>query len=103
MQNPNFASEVHDEDLIEDQQDFEMDQQQFEDDSIQGFFGHKNSVYCLDVAGDLAISGDGDDRAYMWSLSDGETLWSLPEGMCSDSIVASKFSHDGKHLSWHFR
>ena len=94
MQNQDFAEE-HDEDLLEDQ-DFEMDQQPFEDDSIQGFFGHKNSVYCLDVAGDLAISGDGDDRAFLWSISDGETLWALPEGICSDSIVAAKFSHDAK-------
>eukprot|EP00753_Platysulcus_tardus_P020517 PLAT817.1.p1 GENE.PLAT817.1~~PLAT817.1.p1 ORF type:complete len:492 (-),score=174.15 PLAT817.1:59-1315(-) len=65
------------------------------DDSLRSFELHGEPVYALDVyeSRGLALSGGGDDRAYIWSLDDGQVLHALIAH--SDSVTAVGFSHDG--------
>uniref|UniRef100_A0A3B4DQD6 Angio-associated migratory cell protein n=1 Tax=Pygocentrus nattereri TaxID=42514 RepID=A0A3B4DQD6_PYGNA len=73
----------------------EMEAEQ--DDSELTFSKHTGSVFCvrLDPAtNNLAITGAEDDKAYVWSVSDGEVLFE-----CSghkDSVTCVGFSHDSK-------
>lgn len=64
------------------------------------FVGHTDSVYCVDLARvqfgnvfrDVAVSGGGDDRAFVWDLHSGETLAELAEH--SDTVVGVGFNFD---------
>ncbi|KAI7827722.1 WD40-repeat-containing domain protein [Kickxella alabastrina] len=62
-----------------------------EDDSIQGFFLHKEPVFSKNE--NLAVSGGGDDRAYLWRLDTGDTVAELDKH--DDSVSSVKFSNDG--------
>ncbi|KAJ1947107.1 60S ribosomal subunit assembly or modification protein [Kickxella alabastrina] len=67
-----------------------------EDDSIQGFFLHKEPVFSVDINQkneNLAVSGGGDDRAYLWRLDTGDTVAELDKH--DDSVSSVKFSNDG--------
>ncbi|KAJ1951149.1 60S ribosomal subunit assembly or modification protein [Linderina pennispora] len=67
-----------------------------EDDSIQGFFNHKEPVFSIDMHPtdqNIIISGGGDDKAYIWRVDNGEQLFELEKH--GDSVVSTKFSHDG--------
>ncbi|OLL24553.1 putative WD repeat-containing protein [Neolecta irregularis DAH-3] len=69
----------------------------FTDDSIQGFFEHKDSIYTVDTFGDWAATGSGDDLGYIWEISSGEKVATLNGHQ--DTIVSVKFSHDGSMLA----
>lgn len=74
-------------------------EEDFVDESIQGFFEHKDSVYALAVTPanlDLCASGGGDEIAYLWSIGSGDKLATL-DGH-TDSITSLQFSHDGLYL-----
>ncbi|KAJ1848145.1 60S ribosomal subunit assembly or modification protein [Coemansia sp. RSA 2703] len=67
-----------------------------EDDSVQGFFAHKEPVFSVDLhpqQQNLVASGGGDDLAYLWRLDTGDTVGQLEKH--DDSVVAVKFSNDG--------
>ncbi|KAJ1815399.1 60S ribosomal subunit assembly or modification protein [Coemansia sp. RSA 2598] len=67
-----------------------------EDDSVQGFFAHKEPVFSVDIhpkQQTLAVSGGGDDRAYLWRVDTGETVGELEKH--EDSVSSVKFSADG--------
>lgn len=70
-----------------------------EDDSKQGFFEHKSSVYCVALSrdGQLALSGDGDDQAYLWDASSGAKLLHLTGH--TDSVIDAAFSADGRYMA----
>lgn len=71
------------------------------DDSIQGYFNHKEPVYSLSIHPnnpDIVVSGGGDDKAHVWSMVDGENAIAILEGH-TDSVTSVKFSHDGQFLA----
>ncbi|KAJ2477977.1 60S ribosomal subunit assembly or modification protein [Coemansia sp. RSA 2320] len=68
-----------------------------EDDSVQGFFAHKEPVFAVALhptQQSVAVSGGGDDRAYVWRLDSGEPVAELERH--SDSVSAVGFSSDGR-------
>ncbi|KAJ1729722.1 60S ribosomal subunit assembly or modification protein, partial [Coemansia biformis] len=67
-----------------------------EDDSIQGFFAHKEPVFAVDLhpqIPELAVSGGGDDKAYVWRVDTGEQVAELEKH--NDSVSSVQFSRDG--------
>ncbi|KAJ2871456.1 60S ribosomal subunit assembly or modification protein [Coemansia aciculifera] len=67
-----------------------------EDDSVQGFFAHKEPVFSVDLhptKQNLVVSGGSDDRAYIWQLDTGEQIAELSQH--GDSVSAVRFSSDG--------
>ncbi|KAI9104065.1 hypothetical protein DFS34DRAFT_606844 [Phlyctochytrium arcticum] len=84
----------------EDESPENMTELQVEDDSIQGFFEHKEPVYAVathPIEPTLVISGGGDDKAYLWRLDTGETIAELTAH--SDSVVVAAFSADGQYAA----
>ncbi|KAJ2907564.1 60S ribosomal subunit assembly or modification protein [Coemansia aciculifera] len=88
-------------DIVDDNND-DMDEDQdkeeilLEDDSVQGFFAHKEPVFSIDLHPQqqhLAVSGGSDDRAYLWRLDTGEQVAALAQH--GDSVSSVKFSSDG--------
>lgn len=74
--------------------------EEFADDSIQGFFEHHEPVYAVaihPIDQSMVCSGGGDDVAYLWNMSTGETLCKLKGH--SDSVVSVSFSVDGNYIA----
>lgn len=73
------------------------------DDSIQGFFSHQDSVFCVGLSPTephIAVTGDGAenaDTAYVWNTKTGELIHTLKGH--SDSVVCCGFSADGKLIA----
>ena len=66
------------------------------DKSIQGFFDHADSVFCVAFSpsdASIAVSGDQANAAYLWNTQTGEKLHKL-EGH-TESVVCCGFSSDG--------
>ena len=66
------------------------------DTSTKQFERHTDSVYCvaLSPSSSVAVSGGGDDVAYLWNSESGSEIACLKGH--TDSVVAVAFSHDGK-------
>jgi ribosome assembly protein SQT1 len=74
----------------------EGDDEEFEDDSVQGFFSHTDSVFTVSInrsRPELVLTGGGDNKAYLWNQTNGETVKEL--GGHEDSVVASGFNFNG--------
>ncbi|KAL2911525.1 60S ribosomal subunit assembly or modification protein [Polyrhizophydium stewartii] len=72
----------------------------FVDDSVQGFFDHREPVYAVSLHPSdptLAASGGGDDRSYLWRIDTGDKVFDL--GVHTDSVVAVRFSSDGQFVA----
>jgi len=70
------------------------------DDSIQGFFDHTESVFsiALHPSDDrVAVTGGGDDLSYVWDITTGEATAKLVGH--TDSIIDAAFSFDGKYVA----
>lgn len=66
-----------------------------QDDSDLTFSSHKGSVFCVSldpVTNSMAVTGGEDDKAYVWSVSDGEVLFECTGH--KDSVTCAVFSHD---------
>ncbi|CAG8597748.1 17255_t:CDS:10, partial [Funneliformis caledonium] len=73
---------------------------EFKDDSVQGFFNHKDSVYAIDINPineDIIISGGGDDKSFLWRCDTGEQLFELSGH--TDSVTNTLFSKDGQYIA----
>ncbi|KAF2070227.1 hypothetical protein CYY_008461 [Polysphondylium violaceum] len=88
-----------DEDMM-DEGDEEMkedsDEEDFVDESVQGFFEHTDSVYCVNMnpaRNELAVTGGGDDVAYIWNITNGEKIHQLKGH--KDSVSSVQFNFDG--------
>ncbi|KAJ2743733.1 60S ribosomal subunit assembly or modification protein [Coemansia sp. BCRC 34301] len=67
-----------------------------EDDSVQGFFAHKEPVFAVALhpqQQSLVASGGSDDQAYLWQLDTGEPVAALSKH--DDSVSSVGFSSDG--------
>lgn len=70
------------------------------DNSDKCFFDHTDSVFCVALSSvhpDLALSGGGDDQAYLWSLSTGNRLFHFAGH--TDSVIDVGFSADGRFVA----
>lgn len=98
-------SDSDDDDEDDEQDDAEQDaneamEEDFVDESIQGFFEHKDSIYCVTSSPsnpDLFATGGGDEMGYLWSVTSGEKLATLSGH--TDSITSIQFSNDGLYLA----
>lgn len=66
-----------------------------QDDSELTFSSHKGSVFCVSldpVTNTMAVTGGEDDKAFVWSVSDGEVLFECTGH--KDSVTCAVFSHD---------
>uniref|UniRef100_A0A673MXC2 Angio-associated migratory cell protein-like n=1 Tax=Sinocyclocheilus rhinocerous TaxID=307959 RepID=A0A673MXC2_9TELE len=73
----------------------EMESEQ--DDSELTFSKHTGSVFCVSldpVSNSLAVTGGEDDRAFVWSVSDGDVLFECTGH--KDSVTCAAFSCDSK-------
>ncbi|KAI9595074.1 WD40-repeat-containing domain protein [Syncephalis fuscata] len=80
--------------------EMDEDMEEFKDDSVQGFFAHKEPVYCVAAHPTepyLFATGGGDDKAYLWRADTGETLVELSGH--TDSVTSIAFSADGTYLA----
>jgi len=78
----------------------EDNENQLLDDSIQGFFEHKEPVYSITinpVQPNIAVSGGGDDLAYLFDHVQGVALFKLSGH--TDSVISTDFSADGKYVA----
>ncbi|CAG8613793.1 4509_t:CDS:10 [Acaulospora morrowiae] len=57
------------------------------DDSVQGFFSHQ----------DIAVSGGGDDKSFLWRSDTGEQLYELSGH--TDTVTSVMFSRDGEFVA----
>ncbi|EGC38258.1 hypothetical protein DICPUDRAFT_28977 [Dictyostelium purpureum] len=72
----------------------------FVDESVQGFFEHTDSVYCINnnkVYPGVVATGGGDDTAYIWNYTNGEKIHQLKGH--TDSVSKIQFNFDGKLLA----
>jgi len=44
-----------------------------------------------------AVSGGGDDKSYIWDITEGEIVYTL-DGH-TDSVIDTAFSYDGKYVA----
>lgn len=100
---PDAEEEADDEDESKEMQEkiaADMQDLQMQDDSVQGFFEHKDSVYSthLNPADQtMCVSGDGNDQAYIWNVTDGKVLHRLTGH--TDTVTNCRFSVDGKYVA----
>ncbi|EPX73023.1 ribosome biogenesis protein Sqt1 [Schizosaccharomyces octosporus yFS286] len=107
----NEVEEVVNQDENEMEQDFEENEELDQDQgageiqsvmdlSVQGFFEHKDSVFCVSmnpVKSNLCVSGGGDDLAYIWDITTGEQVCQLTGH--KDSVVSVGWSFDGNYVA----
>ncbi|XP_021191298.2 angio-associated migratory cell protein [Helicoverpa armigera] len=84
-------------DLEEEEEDVDMEPP--EDHAAFVFSKHVGSVFCCDLhpEGKLAVTGGEDDRAYVWSVDNGQLLMDCTGH--KDSVIFAGFSFDGAYLA----
>ncbi|XP_073490487.1 angio-associated migratory cell protein [Aquarana catesbeiana] len=103
-----LADEMEDVDFADEPEDGEMADEAWEtedegveegtephDDSELTYTKHTGSVFCVSLDpkdSALAVTGGEDDKAYVWRISDGETLFECTGH--KDSVTCAAFSYD---------
>jgi WD40 repeat protein len=67
------------------------------DDSVQGFFGHQDAIFCIAMSpkdDSIVITGDGNETVCIWNRTTGEELYKLKDEH-KDSIIAVDYNFDG--------
>eukprot|EP01118_Nematostelium_gracile_P009932 TRINITY_DN336_c0_g1_i2.p1 TRINITY_DN336_c0_g1~~TRINITY_DN336_c0_g1_i2.p1 ORF type:complete len:415 (+),score=110.17 TRINITY_DN336_c0_g1_i2:36-1247(+) len=69
------------------------------DDSVQGFFEHTEAVYSVSLHpnGEFALTGSGDDRSFLWNVTNGDKIFELTGH--TDTVSSTGFNHDGKYIA----
>ncbi|RUS23075.1 WD40-repeat-containing domain protein [Endogone sp. FLAS-F59071] len=70
------------------------------DDSVQGFFAHKEPVYSVGVHPtdeNIIVTGGGDDKSYLWRADTGDQLFELAGH--TDSVTAVGFNTTGDYVA----
>jgi len=96
--------------LIEDIDDMELEQEDEEqegaetemvqDDAAVVFEKHKGSVFCVGIDpahSSLVVTGGEDDKAFVWNLNTGDTLFECTGH--KDSVTCIGFSWDSKYVA----
>jgi WD40 repeat protein len=92
--------EIGEQPVEEDEDQTDIHQEEFKDDSVQGFFEHKEPVFCCSISPlhpMICASGGGNDASFLWSMETGEKIFNL--GVHQDSCTAVKFSCDGIYVA----
>lgn len=86
-----------DEDMEEYVEDDDMEPQ--EDDAEMIFEKHTDAIYCCDLHpnGKFAVTGGGDNTAYIWNVESGEIIMECTD--FKDSIICAAFSFDGAFVA----
>eukprot|EP01103_Thecamoeba_quadrilineata_P002298 TRINITY_DN12276_c0_g1_i1.p1 TRINITY_DN12276_c0_g1~~TRINITY_DN12276_c0_g1_i1.p1 ORF type:complete len:403 (-),score=77.09 TRINITY_DN12276_c0_g1_i1:125-1333(-) len=87
----------HDNEEENEERQEEEDVEIGEDNSVQAFFQHTDSVYSASlnpIDQNIIVTGGGDDRAFIWKVSDAEVLYELKGH--TDTVTSTGFSFDGK-------
>ena len=107
-----LANEMEDVDLDEEEAAWEDEEEEEEeeevveegmeaqDDSEVTFSKHTASVFCVKLdpkTNTLAVTGGEDDKAFVWRLSDGETLFECTGH--KDSVTCAGFSYDSTYVA----
>lgn len=81
------------------EEDGQADQDPVHDDSVQGFFDHTDSIYCVALHPDgvLCATGAGDETVNVWSTNTGELVRAIK--VHEDSVTSIAFSSDGSMLA----
>ncbi len=69
---------------------------ELQDDSVQGFFDHKEAVFCVAISpadSNVVACGGAEDKGFLFNAADGERLAEL--GGHEDSVSAVAWNHDG--------
>lgn len=84
---------------ITDLEEEDTDMEPPEDHAAFVFNKHVGSVFCCDLHSDgkLAVTGGEDDRAYVWSVDNGELVMDCVGH--KDSVIFVGFSFDGSYLA----
>ncbi|XP_047123630.1 angio-associated migratory cell protein [Hydra vulgaris] len=92
---PSFEEAMDDLD-VEDDSYIESDY--VKDDAKIVFSKHEGSVFCVGFSnnGNFAISGGEDDKAFVWSVHDGEIVYNCIGH--KDSVISCGFSSDDKYF-----
>ncbi|KAI8343294.1 WD40-repeat-containing domain protein [Chlamydoabsidia padenii] len=70
------------------------------DDSVQGFFDHREPVYAISMHpkdNNIIVSGGGDDKSHLWRADTGDKLYELTGH--TDSVTAVAFSVEGDYVA----
>jgi ribosome assembly protein SQT1 len=83
----------------EGEEDEEEDEIVYEDNSIQHFPNHRQSVFAVAAhpSAPIAASGGEDDMGYLWDVESGAVLVRLTGH--SDSVTSTAFSADGEMVA----
>jgi ribosome assembly protein SQT1 len=67
---------MSDDEMPIDEQPLDGEQQDIPDDSVQGFYAHKEPVFCVSLHPllPIAATGGGDDQSMMWNYQSGELI-----------------------------
>lgn len=90
----------------DEEQDGQIRETDFRDDSIQAFYPHRQPIYAIDlhpVDSTLVVTGGGDDLGYLWRTTNatdesGDGQVAVLSGH-TDSITSSQFSKDGQYVA----
>ena len=79
--------------------DDRADHEPVRDDSVQGFFAHTDSIYCIALSpdGNLCATGAGDETVNVWDVNTGDVVRELK--VHEDSVTSIAFSNDGSMLA----
>ncbi|XP_024893189.1 angio-associated migratory cell protein-like [Temnothorax curvispinosus] len=76
--------------------------QEEDDDAVCVFRGHtpKFTVFCCSLSknGELAASGDENDKAYLWNANTGESIFSTGNSH-DDSVIFAEFNYNDKYIA----
>ncbi|RUS32323.1 WD40-repeat-containing domain protein [Jimgerdemannia flammicorona] len=70
------------------------------DDSVQGFFAHKEPVYSVGMHPtdeNIIVTGGGDDKSYLWRADTGDQMFELTGH--TDSVTAVGFNTTGEYVA----
>jgi len=85
---------------MEMEEDDEPSEDMIPNQSVQGFGGHSDAVYSVSLhptIGNIAASGGGDDRAFLWNIENGNTIFEFLGH--KDTVNNVKFNCDGTLLA----
>lgn len=98
MEEVEFTDDMLEEE-VDDQEEEDEEMEKPEDLAAVVFEQHNGSVFCCDLHpnGKYAVTGGEDDKAFVWSTANGQTIMTCTGHR--DSVFFAGFSFDGAYLA----